>query len=80
MSDHTKNSEINVLEEKIAEVWKEILKIDQVARDQDFITLGGQSLHAVRIAFKCQKLLGKRVTTAQVMKHGTIAALAAALQ
>lgn len=75
----TQEGDLTAMETLIASVWKEVLKLDEVARDQDFIALGGQSLHAVKIAFKCQKLLNKKVTTALVLKHNTIAALAAAL-
>jgi acyl carrier protein len=71
--------DLSAMEVLISSVWKDVLKLDEVAPDQNFIDLGGQSLHAVKIAFKCQKLLNKRVTTAQVMRHSTITALAAAL-
>ncbi|GAB2872501.1 hypothetical protein GCM10027277_47240 [Pseudoduganella ginsengisoli] len=67
------------LEIKIGSVWKEVLNIGALARDHNFIEMGGSSLQAVKIAFKCQRLLGRSVTAAQVMRAGTVAALARAL-
>ncbi len=76
----THENDLSAMEATISSVWKEVLKLDDVALDQDFIALGGQSLDAVKVAFKCQKLLNKRVTTAMVLKHRTIAALAESLR
>lgn len=67
------------VEALVSAVWKDVLKLDDVDRDHDFIALGGHSLLAVQIAFKCQKVLNRRVTAAQVLRCRTVAALASAL-
>jgi hypothetical protein len=36
-------------ERRVAEVWREILDLDEVCRDDDFFELGGHSLHATRV-------------------------------
>src|SRR6185369_14886099 len=37
------------LEERLAAIWQEILRLDRVGRDDDFFYLGGDSLSATRL-------------------------------
>jgi len=39
----------NEIEELIASIWTEVLKIKQVGIHDDFISLGGHSLAAIRV-------------------------------
>jgi FkbH-like protein len=43
------------LQESLAALWAEILKVDAVGMHDDFFELGGQSLMAMQLAFKIQE-------------------------
>ncbi|MFD7666826.1 amino acid adenylation domain-containing protein [Streptomyces sp. NPDC059788] len=45
-------------EETVAEVWKELLGLDRVSRDDDFFALGGTSLYATQAASTLRDRLG----------------------
>ncbi len=48
----------NGVEERLAQVWQELLGIDQVGIDDDFFELGGHSLIAARLFTRIKKLFG----------------------
>jgi len=59
---------------RIATLWSEVLRVPTVGRHDDFLTLGGNSLLATRVATR----LGV-VTVREVLEHRTVAGLAALL-
>ncbi len=65
-------------ESAIAAIWSDILGIDTVGVHDNFFELGGQSIKAVRIASRVGEA-GWPATVQQVMRHTTIATLAAAV-
>lgn len=66
------------IEESIAAIWRDVLDIDAVSVDDDFLALGGHSLKATRVASRMIRDLGLNVTVTDVFRHPTIAALAEA--
>ncbi|WP_164551825.1 non-ribosomal peptide synthetase [Streptomyces sp. WAC 01529] len=69
---------VSPLERDIAAVWSDVLGVPELGRDDDFFTLGGNSLRAVRVAARLTT--GTRtVTAAQLFAAPTVAALAAEL-
>ncbi|WP_428263972.1 non-ribosomal peptide synthetase [Haliangium sp.] len=64
------------LEQKLAEVWAEILGVAKVGVNDDFFDLGGHSLLAVRLATRLGEVLGRRTRSTAVFQAPTIAALA----
>ncbi|KAF6565105.1 amino acid adenylation domain-containing protein [Paenibacillus sp. EKM202P] len=66
------------LEQTIEEVWSMVLKLDYIGKNEDFHTLGGHSLHALRIASLLQKS-GYPVTVNQIFREQTIERLALSL-
>ncbi|MFD5180173.1 amino acid adenylation domain-containing protein [Nocardia sp. NPDC058379] len=66
-------------EESVAEVFADLLGADAIGRDDDFFALGGNSLLATRLAGRLGASTGVRVPARTVFEHGTVAALAAAL-
>jgi acyl carrier protein len=68
------------LEESLAELWRELLGIEQVGRDDDFFVLGGHSLLATRLISRLRDRLRMEVPPQLVFQSPRLAALAAALE
>ncbi|MER7769134.1 amino acid adenylation domain-containing protein [Kitasatospora sp. NPDC096140] len=64
------------LEEALARVWAEILKVERVGAEDDFFDLGGDSVRAVQIAFRIKRELGLPLKPVDVQLHPTVAELA----
>lgn len=64
------------LEERVAALWREVLGLDSVGRDDDFVELGGRSLPAARVAGGLARETGVRISAGDVLSAGTVAALA----
>ncbi|MFB0620868.1 amino acid adenylation domain-containing protein [Streptomyces sp. AGS-58] len=67
------------LEEQIAAVWREVLRIDQVGADDSFFEVGGHSLLLVQVQRRLSQVLGRPVTGVALFTHPTIRKLAAHL-
>lgn len=67
------------LETVVAEVYREVLGVDAVHRDDSFFDLGGHSLLAMRVAAQVGAALGAPVPVGLVMSHPSVRALAAAV-
>jgi amino acid adenylation domain-containing protein len=67
----------NPLEEKVAEVWCELLHLDQVGVHDNFFELGGHSLLAARVVARLSNLLKIELPLRTFFETPTVAALAA---
>lgn len=47
------------IEAVLAEIWADVLEIDEIGRDDDFFDLGGDSLEALQVAMTLQKRIGE---------------------
>ncbi|MEV5803116.1 amino acid adenylation domain-containing protein [Streptomyces collinus] len=65
-------------EARLAKLWAETLRLDRVGVHDDFFDIGGDSLAIVRVAARACDL-GLPVGVADVLRHPTVAALAAAV-
>jgi thioesterase domain-containing protein/acyl carrier protein len=61
----------------LAEAWRELLGVDDVAPDDDFFALGGHSLAAVRLFARIRKHYQVDLPLATLFQAPTLAALAA---
>lgn len=68
---------LNPVEAVLAEVWRELLGIEEVAPDDDFFALGGHSLAAVRLFARIRKHYNTDLPLATLFQAPTLAALAA---
>jgi acyl carrier protein len=66
-------------ERALAAIWAEVLRRDHVGRDDDFFSLGGNSLLAVRMIGLVHERLGTEVPAQRLMKSRTVAELAEAM-
>ena len=64
------------LEQTIAEVWREFLRLETVGVNDVFFELGGHSLLLVLVHEKLQERLGREVPIADLFKFPTVRALA----
>ncbi|KAF9978020.1 hypothetical protein BGZ75_010167, partial [Mortierella antarctica] len=64
-----------VIETAVAAIWSEVLKIDKVGRHDNFFTLGGHSLVAVRLVNRISTL-GAQVPVATLFTSPTLSAFA----
>ena len=62
-------------ESAAAEVWCQVLGLQQVGLTDDFFQLGGTSLTAIRLAHRMSERLGLQISIADVFQHRTICAL-----
>ncbi|CAM2005527.1 non-ribosomal peptide synthetase [Acanthopleuribacter pedis] len=64
------------LEERIAELWQEVLRIDQVGRNDAFFDLGGNSLLALSLLTALRRFLHVPLTLQHLFDNLTVAKLA----
>ena len=67
------------LEEKLSAIWAEVLQLKQVGRDDDLLSLGGDSIHVFQITARANRA-GITLAAKQLLKYRTVAKLAAVLQ
>ncbi|WP_460745720.1 non-ribosomal peptide synthase/polyketide synthase, partial [Nocardia goodfellowii] len=68
------------IEEIVAQVFGEVLDVERVGADDDFFTLGGNSLIATQVASRLGNALETRVPVRMLFEAPTVAALAARVE
>jgi acyl-coenzyme A synthetase/AMP-(fatty) acid ligase/acyl carrier protein len=63
-------------EEKIAAIWAELLRLDNVGIDENFFNLGGHSLLGMKVVARLQEVFHIAISLRQLFEFPTIAALA----
>ena len=64
------------IEEKLAEIWTEVLGLKQVSAQDDFFELGGHSLLATRLLSRVTSTLGVDLSLRTLFDHPTIQEMA----
>jgi len=67
------------LERAIRDIWKRLLTLDRVNKDDNFFDLGGHSLQLVRLRSELRKATGHDVPVVDLFRHTTIRSLATLL-
>ncbi|MBN2829387.1 MAG: amino acid adenylation domain-containing protein [Candidatus Cloacimonetes bacterium] len=70
----------NEIEKNIARVWKEVLQVKYLNRNDDFYELGGHSLKAGMIVTRLQNRFGYDINLKDFLKNTTIAELASVIK
>ncbi len=68
------------IEEIVAPIWEEILKLDRIGTHQDFIALGGTSLSAIRIMARINESLNLDLPLVSIFEQSTISTLSAHIE
>ena len=64
------------LEQRLAQIWQEVLQIDRVGVDDEFFELGGHSLLALRLFTRIEQETGTQLPLSTLFEKTTIASLA----
>ncbi|RKG71007.1 acyltransferase domain-containing protein [Corallococcus exercitus] len=70
----------NETEQRILELWQELLGVERIGADDDFFELGGHSLLATRIAARLKALFGVEVSLRALYDAPTAARLALVIE
>ncbi|MBN9549741.1 MAG: amino acid adenylation domain-containing protein [Alphaproteobacteria bacterium] len=68
------------LEQAVAELWRDVLAISDVGREDNFFALGGSSFAGMRLMAKLEERFSQRVSFPTLIAHPTVAGLAAVLR
>jgi acyl carrier protein len=63
------------VQELIAEIWEQVLGLDQVGATDNFFDLGGHSLLATQVISRVREVLGAEIPLAALFDHPTVAEL-----
>jgi amino acid adenylation domain-containing protein len=69
----------DALEQTLAQLWAQVLKLEQVGRHDSFFELGGHSLLAIRLVTLLEEA-GFPVSLAELFQHASVAGIAAMLR
>jgi amino acid adenylation domain-containing protein/FkbH-like protein len=69
-----------LIEEALAQIWKELLNLEQIGRDEDFFRLGGHSLLAMRLISRVREGLDVDLHVRTLFDAPTISQLAAVIE
>lgn len=73
------NAPVGELEQAIAAVWRQVLRLSSIGRDDDFFRIGGNSIQVVAARSMMLDHVGNDFTVADIFRYPTIAGLAAAI-
>jgi natural product biosynthesis luciferase-like monooxygenase protein len=66
----------NDFERSIAAIWKEVLNINSVGRQDNFFDMGGHSLHVVRVHSRLRNVISQQLSMTDLFRFPTIRSLA----
>lgn len=64
------------LEEMVAEIWRDVLKVERLGMDDNFFVLGGHSLLATRVIARLRQILNLDLPLRLLFEQPTVAQLA----
>ncbi|MBD0257630.1 MAG: amino acid adenylation domain-containing protein, partial [Cytophagales bacterium] len=70
----------NAWESKLADIWQAVIGKAQIGVEDNYFTLGGDSIKAIRLAVAINKAFGDYVEIKDIYQYPTIAALAARIR
>lgn len=67
------------VEQQVVTLWEQVLQYRPISIDDDFFSLGGNSINAIRLMTQLSKLYGKDILLSDFWSHPSISALTDAL-
>ncbi|CCQ10008.1 Long-chain-fatty-acid--CoA ligase [Pseudoalteromonas luteoviolacea B = ATCC 29581] len=74
------NAELNEFEQSVAQIWKDVLGLPVIQREDNFFSIGGQSLQCIQVAGRLSSLLMHTIHVAFLFAHPKFDDLCHALQ
>ena len=68
------------MEKMVADIWRKLLKIEEIGVQDDFVELGGDSLAAAVLFAEIEQVLGKKLSINTILEYRTIEQLASLLE
>ncbi|MCJ8271595.1 MAG: AMP-binding protein, partial [Psychrosphaera sp.] len=65
----------NALQQSLCEIWQNVLAVEQVGINDNFFSIGGNSINAIQLTASMGKQLNKDVPLALLFEHQSVAAL-----
>jgi amino acid adenylation domain-containing protein len=65
----------NEMERTLADIWKEVLKLERVSVQDEFFEIGGHSLAAIKVMSRVRAAFGVDLAMVRLFEHTTIEAL-----
>lgn len=62
----------NFHDNAIADIWKEVLGLEDVYIHDDFFEIGGNSINIIQVAYQIKEILGVEITAADLMAYRTV--------
>lgn len=59
-------------EKEVAEVWSDVLQIEDIGIDENFFEMGGTSIMAVKVVAEIEKITGKRFPLSILFEYSTV--------
>ena len=64
------------LERTIAEIWKKVLKVDEIDIDRTFFEQGGQSVLLIQVITRLEAVADRRIPVVELFRYPTVRQLA----
>jgi len=71
---------VGEIEQRLAALWRELLELDEIGRNEDFFALGGHSLMALRMFSRISRDFGRSLPLSSLISHPTVQQLAMLLE
>ncbi len=66
----------NETEKKVAEIWQEILDVENIGSNDNFFDLGGHSLNVIQVQTKVKEVFDKELSVVDLFKYPTVSSFA----
>jgi thioesterase domain-containing protein/acyl carrier protein len=78
-TDQPQSRPHNAVEEQLAQIWKDVLGLEEIGVNENFFEVGGHSLLAVRLVSEIELRLGQKLPLVSLFQNSSIARLAEVL-
>lgn len=68
---------VTLTEKRLAKMWRILTKADFIGRDDNFISIGGDSISVIRLVFDINRVFSVTLRAADIYRHSTLSELAA---